>query len=65
MKSYQDNQTGKQNLTLIFDVSIPEQLEAIHYWRAAFAEAAEIEPVVEDKIWALHISPGGVREMVR
>lgn len=48
---------GGQKLTILFRVSDPEQLEAIHYWRTAFQSAAEIEPVDEDQVWALHISP--------
>lgn len=46
---------GGQKLTILFRVADPEQLEAIHHWRAAFQGAAEIEPVHEDQVWALHI----------
>ena len=52
---------GGQKLTILFRVSDPEQLEAVHYWRAAFQGAAEIEPVDEDRVWALHISPALAR----
>lgn len=48
---------GGHRLTILFRVSDPEQLEAIHHWRAAFQGAAEIEPLDEDRVWALHISP--------
>lgn len=48
---------GGRRLTILFRVSDPEQLEAIHHWRAAFQGAAEIESVDEDLVWALHISP--------
>ncbi len=44
-------------LTILFRVEDPEQLEAIHHWRAAFQGAAEIESVDEDRVWALHIAP--------
>lgn len=47
-------------LTILFRVSDPEQLEAIHHWRTAFQGAAEIEPIDEDQVWALHISPASV-----
>ncbi len=52
---------GETELTVIFDRRQPEEAEALDYFRAAFAETAEIEAVSEH-IYALHIKPGLVRQ---
>lgn len=51
----------RTDLKVIFDRRIPEQREALDYFRSAFAEAADIEAVSEH-VYALHIKPGVVRE---
>ncbi len=48
------------DLTVAFDRRVPEQREALDYFRAAFAETADIEAVSEH-VYALHIKPGLVR----
>jgi hypothetical protein len=52
-----DNSTDNTRLVLLFDVRDPEQLEALHYWRAAFAAATDLE-AVDENIFVLHIRPG-------
>lgn len=48
---------SEARLTLLFDTRNPEEVEALHYWRAAFGPVTDIEAVNED-VFALHISPG-------
>lgn len=52
-----DNSTDRTSLVLLFDVRNPEQIEVLHYWRAAFAAATDLE-AVDENIFALHIRPG-------
>jgi len=42
---------------LLFNLKNPEEVEALHYWRAAFGPVTDVEPVNED-VLALHIRPG-------
>jgi len=53
------NTTGRSEarLTLLFDTRHLEEVESLHYWRAAFGPVTEIEAVNED-VFALHIRPG-------
>lgn len=44
-------------LTLLFDKRKPEEVEAMHHWRASFGPVTEIEAVNKD-VFALHIRPG-------
>lgn len=53
--------TPDRELTVAFDRRLPEQREALDYFRTAFAETADIEAVSEH-VYALHIRPGAVRE---
>jgi hypothetical protein len=48
---------GGEPLTLLFRLDDPDQVEALHTFRAAFGEATEIEAVNENGC-ALHIWPG-------
>lgn len=52
-----DKVPDRTSLVLLFDTRDPEQVEAIHYWRAAFGAATDLEAVTED-LYALHIRPG-------
>ncbi len=47
-------------LTLLFRVDVPEEREALHAFRDAFAGATDIEAISED-LFAVHISPGVCR----
>ncbi len=47
-------------LTVVFDRRVPEQREALDYFRGAFAETADLEALNQD-VYALHIRPGAVR----
>ncbi|MDQ3832946.1 MAG: hypothetical protein M3315_04805 [Actinomycetota bacterium] len=57
MHSIETSGTRKPCLTLLFRIHSPEEYEALHYWRAAFGPATDIEPVNET-VFALHIWPG-------
>lgn len=57
MEVYHDPKTV---LTVVFDLRQPEQAEALHDFRSAFGEAADLEALSEF-VFALHISPGSVR----
>lgn len=52
-----DNPTDGTSLVLLFDVRDAEQREALHYWRAAFAAATDLE-AVDENVFALSIRPG-------
>lgn len=54
-----DETTGRlePRLTLLFSTGNPEEVEALHFWRAAFGPVTEIEAVSAD-VFALHIRPG-------
>lgn len=52
-----DNSTDGTRLVLLFDMRDTEQLEALNYWRAAFAAATDLEAVNEN-VFALSIRPG-------
>jgi hypothetical protein len=47
----------EQSLTVLFDVDVPEQAEALHVFRAAFGITVDIE-AVSKSLRALHIRPG-------
>lgn len=47
-------------LTLLFRVDVPEEREALHAFRDAFAGASDIEAISED-VFVVHISPGVCR----
>ncbi len=53
MQTYHD----RACLSLVFRLHHPEEAEALHYWRAAFGPATDIEPVNEN-LFVLHIWPG-------
>jgi hypothetical protein len=55
--SVPDNPPKHNGLVLLFQIDAPEQAEALHTFRAAFAAATDIEAVTED-LFALHIEPG-------
>lgn len=57
MRLYTD---GETKLTVAFDRRVPEQAEALGYFRTAFAECAVLE-AVSAELFVLHISPGVVR----
>lgn len=44
-------------LTLLFRVDEPEQVEALHSFRASFAGATDVE-ALDESTFALHIKPG-------
>ncbi len=46
-----------RRLSVAFDVRVPEQAEALHIFRAAFAGQTDIEAVNAD-VFVLHIRPG-------
>jgi hypothetical protein len=48
-----------EHLTLLFRVDRDDEAEALHYWRAAFQGATEIEEALSPALFALHIYPGG------
>lgn len=51
---------GDHRLTLVFRVDVPEEREALHAFRDAFAGATDIEAITE-ALFAVHISPGVCR----
>jgi hypothetical protein len=53
--------TPDRELTVIFDRQIPEEAEALDYFRAAFGETAGLE-AVNEFVFALHIRPYLVRK---
>lgn len=48
---------GRTSLMLVFRTDIPEECEALHVFRDAFAGATDIEAIAEN-LFALHIYPG-------
>ncbi len=51
------NNPDRDGLVLIFRVDDPEQAEALHGYRSAFAGASDIE-ALDEKTYALLIRPG-------
>ena len=52
-----DDGPGRTELVMLFRMDIPEEAEALHTFRAAFAGATDIEAVTPE-LFALHIRPG-------
>lgn len=50
----------ERDLVLLFDVRLPAEAAALHYWRAAFGGASDVE-AVDENLYALHIRPGVCR----
>ncbi len=55
-----DNPQERTELVLIFDIRLCEEAEALHYWRAAFAGASDVE-AVDENLYALRLRPGVCR----
>ena len=47
----------RTSLTLVFRVDQPEEAEALHTFRAAFAGATDLE-ALDERTFVLHIRPG-------
>lgn len=52
-----DERSEHTGLTILFRLDIPEQAEALHGFRAAFAAESDLEPV-DENLFALHVKPG-------
>jgi hypothetical protein len=51
----------EHEITLLFDVRLSAEAEALHYWRAAFAGASDVEEAVDENLYALRLRPGVCR----
>ena len=52
-----DNAPERTELVVVFRTDVPEEAEALHEFRAAFAGASDIEAVAPE-LFALKIRPG-------